>query len=179
MHTIAKYEPGVVLFSRAGTVTRYDSLKSALAELGFRWIKENVGVDFTTRFYREYSWSWSTCSHILQTDYGASLTAADFLPFVPKPVKRWWARLDYNGVGPVPGVRKYRGGRRHFRLVRTMNECRAAALVLPEEGEVPPRPRRNEKNIPDSWDEIHCSSRRNRNWKRYRKTQWKCNTSAV
>lgn len=35
------------------------------------------------------------------------------------------------------------------------------------------RAKRNPRNLPDAWDDIRKTDASNRNWKRYRKTQWK------
>ena len=64
-----------------------------------------------------------------------------------------WKFPVYCGVGPVPGVRKWRGGRRCMRRMKTTGEQRLNALVLREEGEVAVRAARNAHNLPSSWDD--------------------------
>lgn len=76
----------------------------------------------------------------------------------------WCAHREYCGWGPVPGVRKYRGGGgRYLRRFSTMNERRAGDLVLEEEGEVGPRASRRGRNLPNPWDD-YCRIKE-RNWK--------------
>ena len=57
------------------------------------------------------------------------------------------------GSGPVPGIRKRRGGPAHFRHPATTPEARLNAMLLPGEGEVSARRARCGANLPDSWDE--------------------------
>lgn len=56
--------------------------------------------------------------------------------------------------GPVHGVRCRRGSWKCFRQIGTQGSLRQAALVLHEEGEVPPRARRNAANLPTAWDDL-------------------------
>jgi hypothetical protein len=75
----------------------------------------------------------------------------------------------YNGI---PG-HKYHSRGTYYRAVKTSQERRMAANVLLEENEPKWRSSRNTHNLVDRWDDIHHEDWRNRNWKRYRKTQWK------
>lgn len=76
----------------------------------------------------------------------------------------WRGRNDYCGWGPVPGIRKYRGGGgRYHRRFSTMNERRAGDLVIAEEGEIAPRASRRGTNLPNPWDD-YCRIKE-RNWK--------------
>lgn len=59
---------------------------------------------------------------------------------------------DYCGYGPVPGIRKLRGGNGYMRRIRTTAERRLNELVLKEEGEVAPRGARC--GVPNSWDDF-------------------------
>lgn len=63
----------------------------------------------------------------------------------------------------------YRG----FRHIRTTQERRASVHVLAEEGEPPFRAARNTHNLPNYWDDMYHSDWGQKNWKRFRKTQWK------
>jgi hypothetical protein len=68
--------------------------------------------------------------------------------------RRWRWRAVYCGFGPVPGIRKWRGGRSYMRRIHTTAERRLNGLVLFEEGEVACRAARNTHNLPHSWDDI-------------------------
>lgn len=67
---------------------------------------------------------------------------------------RWYRGLNYCGYGPVPRVRKFRGGNGHYRKMSTTPERRLNALVLDEEGEVACRAARQGHNLPSSWDDF-------------------------
>ena len=79
-----------------------------------------------------------------------------------KTRKRWWTRRfgDWNGEGPVPGVRKRRGSRRCCRHPKTTAEMRLSFI---EDDIAAPRPERKAKNLMSAWDDIFV--RRERNWK--------------
>ncbi|WP_434715653.1 hypothetical protein [Paraburkholderia sp. A3RO-2L] len=187
MHLIPAYETAITLFSRDGAVWTYPSLKAALKALGARWIQDNVGPHFRVfdhaerrldqarnvwvrePLYRDYLF-------IMRDDFGGVVTSAEFAPLIQR--RRWrpyWYRLTdtWNGEGPVPGVRKYRGGRHYYRHPQTMPEIRQNALVLDEEGEVRARPRRGSHYLPSCWDDRCVAARRDRSWKRHRKNRWK------
>lgn len=63
--------------------------------------------------------------------------------------------------------------RSHYRHIATTQERRFASGILLEEGEVPPRAKRNLANLPNAWDEYPHFDVYDRNWKRYRKKQYK------
>lgn len=74
----------------------------------------------------------------------------------------------WNGEGPVPRT----GRRRNYRFkrsIRTTQELRMIAGVLPEEGE--PAWRGVRRNLPTAWDDLF--PHRDRSWKRHRRTRWK------
>ncbi|WP_160331264.1 hypothetical protein [Burkholderia cenocepacia] len=146
-----------------------------MSELGLAWIRRNVGANFSARWYSEDTWTSTCCMFIMRTDFGSVLTVDDFLDLarLRSAGARWQRNSEYCGYGPVPGVRKHRGGGHYFRRMRHMNERRQAALVVEEEGEVAPRAARNLHGLPNPWDDYPCHSRDNRNWKRFRKTRWK------
>jgi hypothetical protein len=71
----------------------------------------------------------------------------------------------------------YGGKKRHFRStyrrIAFFQELKAASGILLEEGEVKPRPSRSPTHLPNSWDEYGRFDTCDRNWKRYRKKQYK------
>lgn len=79
------------------------------------------------------------------------------------PAGRTGGHQAFRGHGPVPGVRKSRGGRSYYRRVGTAPERRLNALVLKDEGEVAVRAARRGTNLPSSWDDILAC--REVNWK--------------
>lgn len=181
MHTIPAYTPRVTLFTNDGQTRKFESHKAALEELGLNWIARNVGEHFsqfdgfdvlhtesgitkTPRYRQAYA--------IMRTDLGDVLTAADFRSLVKKhyPMWRYGRYLYWNGEGPVPWTGKRSGGR-WLRRIGTTQERRMAQSLDPDEPA--PRAARNEKNLPNSWDDYSIAAREDINWKRHRKTQWK------
>jgi len=76
------------------------------------------------------------------------------------------------GHGPIPWTRKLRGGSGWFRGIQTSQEIRLNALVLVDEGEIPVRAARNQKNLPTKWEDFPYILQRS--WKAQRKgrKQW-------
>lgn len=78
--------------------------------------------------------------------------------------------------GPVPFIRKSRGGPGWYKNPGTYAEMRAANALEHDEDAMEHniRPRRSVPNIPSMWDDrIRGDHRNRRNWKRNRKNQWK------
>ena len=187
MYYIPPHETSITLFSSTGGVEVFRTLKEALKALGYRWIAENVGPHFRV-FRGAYSqfdqererWvrtpQYDDYSFVMRDDHGEPVTAESFAVLRPQRSwqSRWSARYSWwHGEGPVPGTRCHRGGRHYYRHPRTMNERRLAALVLEEEGEVAPRPQRSANSLPCAWDDFRVAARDDRNWKRFRRTQWR------
>lgn len=187
MHDIPAHETAVTLFSRDGGVWVYPSLAAALKAYGKRWIADNVGPHFrifdcAARYFDFERRVWVTepryveYAFIMRNDAGEVVTLATFAALIQR--RRWrsrWSRMmdRWDGQGPVPGVRCCRGGRRYHRRPQTMMERRQAGLVLEEEGEVAPRGPRKANHLPNSYSDYRIAAREDRNWKQYRRTQWK------
>lgn len=171
-------QPALVLRHIGGHTRSFASRQAAFKALGYHWILENVGREFYVRepytppgyfVYSERPPEW-----ILEQSNGLRLTVQDFTTLwcevlARRRMARW---KNYPGYGPVPGTGRRRYGK-YFRSLRHMNERRAAALVVTEDGEVAPRPNRGVSLLPNPWDDYTIAARRDRNWKRFRKTQWK------
>lgn len=76
------------------------------------------------------------------------------------------------GLGPVPNIRKSRGGSGWFRGIQTSQEIRLNELVLVSEGEIPVRAARSKWNLPTAWDDFLRTPQRS--WKAQLKArkQW-------
>lgn len=195
MHDIKPYSPTnlITLFDANGPVQTFSSKEEVIAVLGARWLMTQVGRHFNVWQYnshhrvldeaataREGTEVWvrvcqpvyQTCSYILRDDQGGVLVYQDLAPAYG-PVRSWLARRypQWNGEGPVPGVRKYRGGHRYYRRIRTTNERRQAQRMDPSD--VLPRGRRSVRMLPNAWDDYVRGDRECRSWKRHRKHQWK------
>lgn len=70
---------------------------------------------------------------------------------------------------PVHGIRKMRGGSGSYRRVRTLQERRVNMAIVDEYGGKMVRPRRNNRALPNSWDDIPRS--REKGWKTQGKRQ--------
>ncbi len=87
-------------------------------------------------------------------------------------------REYYNSIGKLYGygINNYFSGHvRHRRCcvhIRTIQSRREAVNVLEEEGEPKFRGSRGFHTLPSSWDAKRCDTN-DKNWKRYRKHQWK------
>ncbi len=105
---------------------------------------------------------------------GRPLNLRGLLELGEDPSTRW-ARyasrgLVYCGYGPVPNIRKSRGGSGYFRRMHTISDRRMNALVVVEDGEVPARMARTGRNLPNDWDD-DSFGRRSRGWKAQRKSR--------
>jgi len=169
MHIIRQHQTSITLFERNGNVVVFRSLKEALKKLSYSWIASNVGPHFrifTDAVYVDYR-------YILRNDVGEIVTAESFFSSRTKPVDRYRPRLyrHWNGNGSVPGTGRSRVSH-YFRNIRYINAKRAAQY-LTDEGESAPRAARSVNLLPDAWDDLTISSRRHRNWKQFRRTQWR------
>jgi hypothetical protein len=89
-----------------------------------------------------------------------------------KKGRDWKVSHGERGHGPIPHVRKSRGGFGWFRNIRTTQEIRLNTSVHAEEGEIPVRAARNKRNLPTAWEDIIRTPQRS--WKAQRKArkQW-------
>lgn len=181
MHFIPAYTPSVTLFTADGKTRHFSSVRAALEELGIRWIELNVGEHFCLFDGHDVLWTEAGLERtpryryayaIVRNDLGDVVKASDFRALVPKKRSYWYYRRFefWNGEGPVPRTGRHRGGR-YFRRLGTVGARRQAQCVDFEEPA--PRAARNAANIPNSWDDYAVAAREDRNWKRYRRTQWK------
>lgn len=189
MHVITPHQAAITVFNRHGLVRKYASKTEALAHLGYRWISNNVGLNFREYIQRnrvfipdaaqqfQHDIVYRDHAFILRDDNGVCLVAGDFheLAMDIYRTRRKVSRYDrfrfWNGSGPVPGTRHYRGGH-IFRRPGT-HPLRRDAVHFPDAGEPGIRAKRSANNLPTSYDDCHRSDVGGRSWKRYRKTQWK------
>ena len=181
MHQIRPVAPPaqpVTLRSDLGQVWRYPSLAAFIEAVGLSWISAYVGANHVyTRGLPNGELYTRTYPYILRGAFGEILTIEDCRRLAQPARTPWWtwarpAYLTWNGVGPVPYVHRGRKGH-YFRRVATHGEHRAAAAVLKVEGEPTIRAARNGHNLPSAWDDRPISARRDRSWKRFRRTRWK------
>lgn len=177
MHVIKPYETSATLFGADGSVRVFKSLAAAWKALGRRFIEHEVAKNFTEYLDERVvagggiAHVYKRASYVMRDDMGQPLTREDFARFYPYYQSCWGIYPYYCGYGPVPNVRKSRGGGGYFRRMKTMAARRQAQHVSDDEPRV--RAARSANVLPNSWDDYRNSSRDNDNWKRYRKTQYK------
>lgn len=181
MIIIPAYQTAVTLFGRDGSVRVFSSMHAARRMLGLSWIRQNVGRNFRIflctsnlgeKLFERHA-IYTDHPYVMRDDFGGILAADDFAA-PPRQRKGWsvYRRFPlWNGEGPVPGLFRWHGGH-YFRHPKTLRE-RRASIALVDQGEVPPRARRNHRNLATANDDRIIGARQLRNWKRYRRTQWK------
>lgn len=192
----------VFLYNTKGDVTVYDNKEQAFKELGFNFISFHVGkelrvpgklfshfiypkhVKTNTDFFNKHypnSRQLHHADHILLNEFGEVLAIDDFEDVIISERKKndekgfytKYRRIEgWNGTGPVPGTGGWGNGH-YFRHPVTLQALKAACGVCKEDGEPSMRGNRTKSHVPSSWDDIHRSDRGIRNWKKYRKQQWK------
>lgn len=176
MVIIKPHQSEVSLFHIDGVVRIFASITRARQSLGCSWINKHVGKYFCEFSHishlggpvPEREVVYTDHEYIMRNDMGEPLTVSDFY------VKKTYGYSRYgswNGTGPVPGTRKWRGGG-HHRHIKTMSERRASFPIF-EDGEVGPRAARTAVVLPTAWDDLSRSDYGVRSWKKHRKNQWK------
>lgn len=194
MHKISAYEARVFLFYKNGGRTTYASKSQALKILGQKFIRNEVGENFIQFSHREWpSIHWDSngdmgpsipgevifkhSNFIMRDEFGKTLTLADFMDLIhmgKEPVRSlYFYRFGYYcGEGPVPGTGKSRSHRgSYFKVFSSVPEMRQNQVI--EADEPVARAQRNLHNLSSAWDDDIRKDRRNKNWKRFRKTQYK------
>jgi len=94
------------------------------------------------------------------------------------PYVRGWRRpktFEFRN-GPVENIHCYRGGTHYYRRIATRAEIRENEFLWFDDDAIEygiqPRPARRIHNLQDAWDEIPFA-RRGKNWKHFRRTQYK------
>ncbi len=181
MVVIPAYQTAVTIFGRDGSVRVFPSKQSARRDLGLSWIRKNVGPNFQVfshtsnlggKVFERHA-VYIDHPYVMRDGFGGTLTAENFT--ISSPRRSSWSLYRrcrfWNGEGPVPGLFRWHGGH-YFRRPQTLND-RRHAIALTDDGEVPPRARRNQRNLVNANDDLRIGARDIRNWKRYRRTQWK------
>ncbi len=171
----------VRLISADGEVWPYPSLNAFIKAHGLAWIRASVGTQFRVRACidpeLELGPVWHEYPFILRGPFGEPITLTDcerlWEEQHPWTLNGWFFRRYpfWRGRGPVPGTGHCNAGSHYFRAIKTYPSHRAAAGVVPGEGEPGFRGRRA-RQLPSAWDDRHVSARRNRSWKRHRRTQY-------
>jgi len=191
MHDTNKYQSAITLFSRGGGSWRYSSISALTRELGLAWLSAHVADEFRAFSHTECRGAngeyhncfgrdagpcyrvpvYVTADYVLRNDAGLVVTYGQcWAAWCARQKQRTWFQPGYNG-GPVAGTGRKRRGRAARREVSHANALRAA-VTFEDEGEVPVRHSRSKALEQDPWGD-YCFRHLERNWKRFRKTQWK------
>jgi len=187
MRSVSNFIPKVYLIDISGERWKFKNLKQAANELHnlgyFNYWSSLIGDSF-----KKY-WSWSNFSYhqyeyIVRTEIGDIVTAEDLREAIRKPCKRSYQgsyRWNYNPEkdfrnGPLRSVHDYGNWRGH-RHPKTTQERRIARAHERDEDlryyGIKVRAKRNFRNLPNAWDDISHSDWGQKNWKNYRRTQYK------
>lgn len=138
----------------------------------------NSNVDtFVGRGYLIYFGIWIPHKEFRKVAYnekGKLLTVDYLIGIIRKhydyPV---WTTRRCKPNCPHPGKKRCTHWGTYYRRIRTFQERKWANAWDDEDFEIKVRKPRNASNLPNSWNDIVRTDFENRNWKRYRKHQWK------
>lgn len=157
------------LYNHFCTVHKYNY--NLASRFGFNprdtYSKEKWVMEYETGHYRFIAPVF--CMYIENEDgvrYSVELINGLFNKFYKQDNKHLYIPVNWGAK------RRCRHGGSLRRPKTTQERC-LAVNVIEEEGEPRWRCARNEHNLPTCWDDIAVSTYKNRNWKRYRKHQWK------
>lgn len=181
--------PVIRLINRHQQAVEFSSIVVATRILGIRWILHNVGLRFSDPAPAHAQYACRNLGdplltqYLLVTDSGRIIDPANLAAelatygaplYVYKPRSSLYSSLSkYNGKGPVPGSGKKSRGFYFLRRPKTSQAIRQALSVLKEEGEPPFRAKRRPRQVPDAFDDKVARGMLIKNWKRFRKSQYK------
>lgn len=156
-----------------GRELHFADLETAIAKIGGRRTFVFVGA---------FGWR-------MAPSCGGNIDHAVFFDELGMQIPRWRVAIAETNVrgrwksppvrfrdGPLSRIGSKRSGGHFYRLPRTRQELTAAAAHDADSEAVALagrwRARRNRANLTTAWDDVPCG-RRGRNWKNFRKHQWK------
>jgi hypothetical protein len=192
MYQIKPQQPSVTIFQRNGGHWCFNSLRELLGQFSYAWLNKNVGSNFRTfvgstwqtaaghhrlplGVQQEEPCYWTTVyrefNFVMRDGEGRPVTYLTLPQLFGVRSTFKASRLSWNGTGPVPHTgRRHR--RRHGQGVQFANALRTAVTFI-SEGEVPLRQKRGKALQVDWCDDYRNVDHNTRNWKDFRKTQWK------
>lgn len=185
MYEVKKYVPKIRLISRAGSIWEYNSMSEINYIINLRRLWEEIGNSFKDSIL-SFRWikgkiteipTWP--NFIIRTELGDIVTVDDLKKY--SPTKRYYYKYRYFPFkfrkGPVPNIHCCRGGFHYYRHIKTTQEHRANRAILTDEEfklyRVKVRAKRAKNFLPNTWDDILYSDITIKNWKKYRRTQYK------
>lgn len=185
MYEVKKYVPKVRLISRAGSIWEYNSMSKAYYIINSRRLWTEIGNSFKDSVY-SFRFIKGKCikvvtfpNYILRTELGDVITVDELRDYSP-PKRPYflYRHLPFKfRKGSVPNIHCSRGGFHYYRKIKTTQEHRANRAVLTDEDaklyRVKVRGKRAKNFLPNTWDDIIYSDITIKNWKKYRRTQYK------
>jgi hypothetical protein len=164
MHVIPPYDSGVFVKNSNVTWQFYESRHKLFGALGWRVLRRagRRGCSLL---------GWQT---VIKDANGERLDAKAFIGFASlKEMRQAIGNPHPIGVGPVPGTGVGGRGSCMRRRLKTTQERRRHSFYDVDAGEPKPRARRTGSNLASVYDDMIRSDADARNWKHYRKHQWK------
>lgn len=179
MFSVPEYQPALTIFFRDGRRWRFPSARDALKQLGYPWLAANLGAFHVE--HRGYATHidgdvavrvpvYDSFNAIARDTLGTVWTLDRFQQLESRRYHGMSRYRFWNGEGPVPGTGVFHGCS-IFRSPKTTAERRLNQTVDSQEPVA--RPGRIGLNLPSSWDDLRRHGSVNRNWKRFRKTQYR------
>lgn len=172
----------IYLYDYKGNTTIFKNKEDVVEKLGFQFIEKNVTKFICSVLDQEFYIGLNRADYglyILRNEYNEKLLPYDFLEAAnllknknkDKIYKKYNKKYFWNGVGAVPGTGKKKWYGRYFRHPKTLNVLRYAYSEY-EEFEPINKVRGGPRSIPTAYSDIMKPEYKN--WKYYRKTQYRC-----
>lgn len=166
MYIVPRTPAPLIMRNSVGTRIHFKTRADVARKYPQYWLRTRLVEEFSGK--SDNTWdNYCAADEWICEENGHPLMAKDFVAHRAAYRSR---RSQWNGEGPVPGISK-RGRGFYHRRIHTMPERRMASVF--DENEPGPRASRNSGNLPNSWDDLTRSDYAAKNWKTYRKTQWK------
>ena len=180
MYDVPKFIPKIYLIHISGQYWQFKNLEQAaqtLYDLGyFTFWNYYIGDNFKRVWNYDNLTYTEQYKYIVRTELGDIVTCQDLWDIIRVKVKlKRQKKYNYKNKfrdGPISRIRKRRKYKVH-RKPRTIQERRESQGCLDEPYKIKIRNKRNHRNLPNSYDDIKRSDYENKNWKEYRKTQYK------
>ena len=192
-YVVEKKESHVFLYTRENRIIVYDSYEEFLSYLNMDIILR-IGKSFDSvalyqyRYFKEFLNPFNRKPILIDEKSTLYVVEKDGVTLDPENIKNDFRKYNLNKrknrnkkyikkfiyrKTPVPDTGKRHWYKSYFRHMRTTQERRWSFLGENEDYPIKLRTKRSFKYIPNSWDDI--VKERHKNWKKYRKHQYKEN----
>lgn len=192
MYKVPEKPLNIRLIDESKNIWEYRNLEEAAKEL-FKIFSHTISSHIGDHF-NAYRGVWyddenqtfhkfSNYPYILRTELGDIVSLKELREALPRHIYRWERRdalIKSAGFrqGPVPrtGKRRWRFAS-FYRRPKTRQEIKESDSYFLDEDmiyyNIKSRAKRSSHSLPSSWDDVVRSDYGLKNWKNYRKTQWK------